>query len=79
VSRTSNNDADIKAGKNLKKKNKKRDHIEKNVFLGFLADIKKDIGIPDVTPGEFWSIQRNVSKFFNHRTVLHCTFFSYYF
>jgi len=72
VSRNSDSDAEIKAGKSPKKKNKKKDHIEKNQFLATLASIKKEKGIHDIT----WSVQRYVSKFYYH--VLHLiTFFSY--
>jgi hypothetical protein len=75
VSRTSNSDADTKAGKTPKKKNKKRDRIEKDPFMATLASIKKDVGIPDIRTEKFWSMQRYVSKFYNH--VLHLiTFFS---
>lgn len=75
VSRTSNNDADIKAGKTPKKKNKKRDQIEKDPFMATLASIKKDMGIHDITTEKSWSTRRYVSKFYNH--VLHLiTFFS---
>jgi len=78
VSRTSISDADNKASKTPKKKNKKRDHIEKDVFLGTLADIKKEKGIRDITTEKPWSVQRYVSKFYNH--MLHLiTFFSYAF
>lgn len=73
VSRASTSDAAIKAGVNLKKKRKtkKRDHIEKNPFIATLQSIKKEMGIHDITPEKFWSMQRNVSKFYNHRTMLH--------
>jgi len=74
VSRTSNSDADIKGGKTPKKKNKKRDDIEKGPFLSMLASIKKDMGIHDITTENLWSMQRYVSKFYNR--VLHLiTFF----
>jgi len=69
VSRNSNSDADIKAGKTPKKKNKKRDHIEKGSFMATLASIKKEKGIHDITKEKIWSVQRYVSKFYNH--VLH--------
>jgi hypothetical protein len=73
VSRTSDSDADIKAGKTPKKKNKKRDHIEKGTFLPTLASIKKDMGVHDITKEKVWSIQRYVSKLYNY--VLHLTTF----
>jgi hypothetical protein len=75
VSRTSNSDADIKAGKTPKKKNKKRDQIEKDPFMVTLASIKKDMGKRDITTEKSWSTRRYVSKFYNH--MLHLiTFFS---
>ena len=78
VSRTSNSDADIKAGKTPKKKNKKRDHIENGPFLATMASIKKDMGIHDTTTEKRWSTQRYVSEFYNH--MLHLiTFFNYSF
>jgi hypothetical protein len=80
VSRTSNNDADINAGKNLKKKNKKRDQTEKNPFIATLTSVKKDMGIHDITPEEFWSRLRNVSKFYNLEVCYTLfSFFSSYF
>jgi len=78
VSRNGNSDADIKAGKSPKKKNKKRDHIENDQFLATLTSIKKEKEIHDITKEKFWSLQRYVSKFYNH--MLHLiTFFSYAF
>jgi hypothetical protein len=60
MSRTINNDVDIKAGKTPKKKNKKKDNTEKNTFMGTLSSIKKEMGM-----------QRYVSKCCNHRSVVH--------
>jgi hypothetical protein len=78
VSRSSNSDADTKAGKTPKKKNKKRDHVEKGPFMASLASIKKGLGINDFKTEKLWSMQRYVSKFYNH--MLHLiTFFSYAF
>lgn len=78
VSRNGNSDADIKAGKSPKKKNKKRDHIENDQFLATLTSIKKEKEIHDITKEKFWSLQRYVSKFYNH--MLHLiTFISYAF
>jgi hypothetical protein len=66
MSRASNN-TDIK--KNKMEKKEKRDHIEKNPFIATLESIKKEMGVHEITPEQFWSMQRNVSNFFNHRNI----------
>jgi hypothetical protein len=66
MSRGSNSYTDIKKNKLQKKKTA---HPEKNLFIATLESIKKEMGVKEITPEQFWSMQRNVSNFFNHRTV----------
>jgi hypothetical protein len=69
VSRTMKIDVGIKAGKTPKKKNKKKDNIENNMFMNTLSSLKKEKGM-----------QRYVSKCCNHRSVLHLVYiFQLYF
>jgi hypothetical protein len=68
MSRASNSYTDIKKNK-PKKKKETREHVEKNPFIATLESIKKEMGVHEITPEQFWSMQRNVSNFFNHRTT----------
>jgi hypothetical protein len=66
MSRASNSYTDIKKNKPKKMKTA---HLEKNPFIATLESIKKEMGVQEITPEQFWSIQQNVSNFFNHRTA----------
>jgi hypothetical protein len=77
MSRTSSDNVNIKENKKLEKK---RGNVEVNPFIATLESIKKELGIKQITPEQFWIMQRNVSKFYNFRTAFHCIFrfFRYY-
>jgi hypothetical protein len=81
MSRTSNDDADVKINKLKKKKKKKkmrRDDTEGNPFMARLESIKKELGMKQITSEQFWMMQRNVSKFYNFTILeLHSTLFRF--
>jgi hypothetical protein len=70
MSRADNSFTNIQANKpNKKKKKKMRSLAEKNPFIATLECIKKEIGVHEITPEQFWSMQQDVSNISNYRTV----------
>jgi hypothetical protein len=71
MSRAGNSYTDIKTNKPKKKKKKKQvGLVGKNPFIATLESIKKEMGVPEITREQFWSMQRNVSNILNCTTVL---------
>jgi hypothetical protein len=55
--------------KKKKKKKKEKSLVRKNPFIATLESIKKEMGVHDITPEQFWNMQRNVSNVFSYGTV----------